>query len=129
MSSSRRKTAIIGVTTAPSDKPFKVDEHRAERHAARAAVIRTQNGCGNDGGPPCRHRDLEPVIGALAQANPRETLIGRNIEVKEEAFALLPIQAQKSNSRVLNFDSQSSRRREDSNPRSTHCGVVQNWAQ
>jgi hypothetical protein len=35
MSRSRRKTAIIG---APSDKPFKVDEHRAERHALRAVV-------------------------------------------------------------------------------------------
>jgi hypothetical protein len=38
MSRSRRKTAIIGLTTAPSDKPFKVDERRPERHAARAAV-------------------------------------------------------------------------------------------
>ena len=34
MSRSRRKTAIIGVTAAPCDKPFKVDEHRAERHGA-----------------------------------------------------------------------------------------------
>jgi hypothetical protein len=41
MSRSRRKTAIIGVTTAPSDKPFKVDEHRAERHAVRAVVNRS----------------------------------------------------------------------------------------
>ena len=41
MSRSRRKTAIIGVTTAPSDKPFKVDEHRAERHAVRAVVKRS----------------------------------------------------------------------------------------
>ena len=47
-----------------------------------------------------------PVIEALAQANPREMLIGRNIDVKEEAFALRPIQPQKLNSRVLNFDSQ-----------------------
>jgi hypothetical protein len=41
MSRSRRKTAIIGVTTVPSDKPFKVDEHRAERHAVRAKVKRS----------------------------------------------------------------------------------------
>jgi len=41
MSRSRRKTAIIGLTTAPSDKPFKVDEHRAERHAVRAVVKRS----------------------------------------------------------------------------------------
>jgi hypothetical protein len=61
-----------------------------------------------------------PVIEALAQANLREMLIGRNIEVKEEAFAPLPIQAQKSNSRVLNFDSQSSRRCADSNPWPRH---------
>jgi hypothetical protein len=38
MSRSRRKSAVIGMTTAPSDKPFKVDKHRAERHAVRAAV-------------------------------------------------------------------------------------------
>ncbi len=42
-------------------------------------------------------------------------VLGRNIGVKEDALALLPIQAQKSNSRVLNFDSQSSRRCADSN--------------
>jgi hypothetical protein len=38
MSRSRRKTSSIGVTTAPSDKPFKVDKRRAERHAVRAVV-------------------------------------------------------------------------------------------
>jgi uncharacterized protein (DUF4415 family) len=38
---SRRKTAVIGMTTAPSDKPFKVDEHRAERHTVHAAVKRS----------------------------------------------------------------------------------------
>ena len=38
MSRSRRNTAIIGMTTATSDKPFKVAEHRAERHAVRAVV-------------------------------------------------------------------------------------------
>jgi hypothetical protein len=41
MSRSRRKTAAIGMTTAPSDKPFKVDEHRAERHTVRAALKRS----------------------------------------------------------------------------------------
>src|ERR1700685_3324666 len=41
MSRSRRKTAIIGMTSATSDKPFKVDEHRAERHAVRAVVKRS----------------------------------------------------------------------------------------
>ena len=41
MSRSRRKTAIIGVTTSRSDKPFKVDEHRAERRAVRAVVQRS----------------------------------------------------------------------------------------
>jgi hypothetical protein len=41
MSRSRRKTPIIGMTTAPSDKAFKVDEHRAERHAVRAVVKRS----------------------------------------------------------------------------------------
>jgi hypothetical protein len=44
MRRSRRKKAIIGVTTAPSDKPFKVDEHRAERHAALAVVKRSLDG-------------------------------------------------------------------------------------
>jgi len=44
MSRSRRITAIIGLTTAPNDKPFKVDEHRAERHAVRAVVKRSLDG-------------------------------------------------------------------------------------
>jgi hypothetical protein len=38
MSRSRRKTPIIGMTTAISDKPFKVDEHRRERRSARAVL-------------------------------------------------------------------------------------------
>jgi len=41
MSRSRRRTPVIGMTTAPSDKPFKVDEHRAERHTVRATIMRT----------------------------------------------------------------------------------------
>jgi len=44
MSRSRRKTPIIGVTTAPSDKPFKVDEHRAERHVVRATIKHSRDG-------------------------------------------------------------------------------------
>jgi hypothetical protein len=35
MSRSRRHGVV---TTAPSDKPFNVDEHRAERHAVRATI-------------------------------------------------------------------------------------------
>jgi hypothetical protein len=38
MSRGGRKTPVIGMTTAPSDKSFKVDEHRAERHAVRATI-------------------------------------------------------------------------------------------
>lgn len=38
MSRSRRKTPIIGITTARSDKPFKVAEHRRERCAVRTAL-------------------------------------------------------------------------------------------
>jgi hypothetical protein len=41
MSRSRRKTPVIGMTTAPSNKPFKVDEHRAERHTVRATIKRS----------------------------------------------------------------------------------------
>lgn len=35
MSRSKRKTPLIGLTTAQSDKPFKIDEHRSERRRAR----------------------------------------------------------------------------------------------
>lgn len=38
MSRSRRKTPIVGMTTAESDKPFKIAEHRRERRSVRAAV-------------------------------------------------------------------------------------------
>lgn len=38
MSRSRRKTPIVGMTTAESDKPFKEAEHRRERRSVRAAV-------------------------------------------------------------------------------------------
>lgn len=44
MSRSRRKTPVIGTTTAPSDKPFKVDEHRAERHAVRVTIKHSLDG-------------------------------------------------------------------------------------
>lgn len=37
MSRSRRKTPICGIACAPSDKPFKVAEHRRERRALRQA--------------------------------------------------------------------------------------------
>lgn len=38
MSGSRRKVPICGMTTAPSDKPFKQAEHRRERAAVKIAV-------------------------------------------------------------------------------------------
>jgi hypothetical protein len=44
MSRSRRKTSFNGITTAASDKPFKVDEHRAERHAVRATIKHSLDG-------------------------------------------------------------------------------------
>jgi hypothetical protein len=44
VSRSRRKTPIAGITSARSDKPFKVDEHRAERRTTRAVVRKTLDG-------------------------------------------------------------------------------------
>lgn len=38
MSRSLRKVPIFGHAVADSDKPYKVAEHRRERHAARIAV-------------------------------------------------------------------------------------------
>lgn len=38
MSRSRKKIPIVGITTAESDKPFKVREHRRERAAVRDAL-------------------------------------------------------------------------------------------
>jgi len=38
MSRSRRKTPVVGVTTADSDKLFKQAEHRRERRAVKALV-------------------------------------------------------------------------------------------
>ena len=35
---------MIGITTARTDKPFKVDEHRSERRIARVAVQKTLDG-------------------------------------------------------------------------------------
>jgi len=35
---------LIGMTTAPSDKPFKVGEHRAERRAVRATIKHSLDG-------------------------------------------------------------------------------------
>jgi hypothetical protein len=39
MSRSRRKTPIVGMTTAESDKSYKVGEHRAERRTYRARLM------------------------------------------------------------------------------------------
>ncbi len=44
MSRSRRRTPVIGMTTARSDKPFKMDEHRAERRTVRATLLRAESG-------------------------------------------------------------------------------------
>jgi hypothetical protein len=41
MSPSRKKIAKTGVTTARSDKPFKVDEHRRERRNTRVVMATT----------------------------------------------------------------------------------------
>ena len=38
MSRSRRKTPMVGITTATSDKTYKVSEHRAERRTYRALL-------------------------------------------------------------------------------------------
>lgn len=38
MSRSKRKTPISGITTAASDKPFKVREHKRERAAVRDSL-------------------------------------------------------------------------------------------
>ena len=38
MSRSRRKTPIIGITLAESDKSHKVSAHRAERRSVRAII-------------------------------------------------------------------------------------------
>ena len=43
MSRSRRKNPCAGITTARSDKPFKVQEHRAERRATRQIVTSSQD--------------------------------------------------------------------------------------
>lgn len=42
MSRSSRKTPIIPVTTAVTDKPFKRAEHGRERVASRAALVRLE---------------------------------------------------------------------------------------
>ncbi|MFT4247648.1 MAG: hypothetical protein QM581_06360 [Pseudomonas sp.] len=43
MSRSRRKTPVMGITTAHSDKPFKVAEHQRERSAVRRALAVTSD--------------------------------------------------------------------------------------
>jgi len=44
MTRSKRRTPVIGITTARSDKPFKVSEHRAERRKTRVVVKRSEDG-------------------------------------------------------------------------------------
>ena len=39
MSHSLRRTPITGITTAESDKPFKVREHRRQRRAVKVDVV------------------------------------------------------------------------------------------
>src|ERR1700727_1297599 len=58
-------------------------------------LIRTPNGCGNDGRPPCRHRDCLVTGYAGSRLSPQSNrrVLSR---VKEEAFALPPIQARGS---------------------------------
>lgn len=38
MSRSKRKVPIAGITTARTEKPYKVDEHRSERRTARTRI-------------------------------------------------------------------------------------------
>ena len=56
MSRSRKKTPIVPVTTAESDKPFKVREHRRERRAVAAALA-----LGDD--PPAPKAFGDPWVG------------------------------------------------------------------
>lgn len=42
MSRSRKKSPAGGITSADSDKPFKVAEHRRERRAAKAGIAAGQ---------------------------------------------------------------------------------------
>lgn len=44
MSRSKRTTPIAGMTSARSDKPFKVEAHRSARRTSRAVVRTTLNG-------------------------------------------------------------------------------------
>lgn len=42
MARSRRKTPITGLTTSPSDRAFKAQEHRKERRATSTALASDQ---------------------------------------------------------------------------------------
>jgi hypothetical protein len=44
VSRSKRKTPIAAITTAPSDKAFKVEAHRAARRVTRTVVRKTLDG-------------------------------------------------------------------------------------
>lgn len=39
MSRSRKKTPIFGLTTATTDKPFKLAEHRRERRVTKSTLV------------------------------------------------------------------------------------------
>lgn len=44
MSRSHRNSPYMGLTTASSDKPYKVDEHRAERRVKRQRLRISEDG-------------------------------------------------------------------------------------
>ncbi len=56
MSNSYRKTPIVGMTTAQSDKRFKVAEHQRERAAVKVAL-------GKGGEPPAARAFGDPCGG------------------------------------------------------------------
>ena len=45
MTRSIRKTPIVGMTTAETDKPFKAREHRRERRAVQGGAADGRAGC------------------------------------------------------------------------------------
>ena len=70
MNRSRKKTPIVAITTADSDKRFKAAEHRRER-----AVVRTEMAVGGDipsrkafGDPWAGDKDGKHYLGRAASA-------------------------------------------------------------